>query len=187
MTDRKLLFVRAAFTFVLAFMVAPLAHAADVTINCVPPTSYTDNTPISAGTVITFKIYGALQGVSKQLLDTKTTCAFTRTNVAVGTQCYDVTASVAGAESAHPAEVCKTVAPPVPNPPTLVTITQLAYSVIKSEGLLVLLPVGKVPAGTSCDSSQGVLKDGVTYSVVPTKAIVYSGTARPVVAVAACG
>jgi len=74
--------------------------------------------------------------------------------------------------------------PNTPNPPGGLTVTEMvAYTLVKQSNRFVLLPVGTVPGGTLCDSSQTV--NG--YFVVPTEAVTWSGTIRPVVVVAKCG
>lgn len=104
-------------------LVSFAAYATDVQISCKAPTTYTDNTAIPSGTAITYKVYGAKAGATKQLLDTKSSCSFTRTNVDPGTQEYYVTATVAGTES-NPSSTASIVVPnPTPKPPTGITVT----------------------------------------------------------------
>jgi len=180
----------------IAFQVLSVAsaYATDLTVACTAPTKFTDGTSIPAGTTITYNLYGALQGQSKVLLTPTplATCQSVRTSVKPGTQCYEATAIIGGIESAHTLETCVAVAAPAPQPPgqptvTVSAIAPTAYSVIKSDQQLVLLPVGTVPLGTACDTSQGVVKGTNVFNVVSTKAVTFSGTARPLVVLASCG
>ena len=67
-----------------------------------------------------------------------------------------------------------------------VTTAPTIYTVIKGADNLILLPVGSVPLGTACDTTQGVLRAGKLYNVVDITSVTWSGTARPVVAVGSC-
>jgi len=72
----------------------------------------------------------------------------------------------------------------LPNPPSgLVVVDTTVYYVIQQAGKFVLLPVGTVPNGTPCDSTQNV--NG--HSAVPTSAVTWFGSVRPIVVVAQCG
>lgn len=105
------------------------AFATDVKITCVPPTKYTDATDIGAAP-ITYNLFGGLTGQPKQkLVAAATACSFTRTNVAIGTQEYYVTAVVGQGESDPSQTASIVVAPPPPKKPnspgniTVITIT----------------------------------------------------------------
>lgn len=67
-----------------------------------------------------------------------------------------------------------------------VTTAPTIYTVIKGADNLILIPVGAVPLGTACDTSQGVLRAGKLYNVVDITSVTWSGTARPVVALGSC-
>lgn len=97
-----------------------MAHAAtppSATVSFSAPTSYTDVTPIAAGTAISYTVFMGLRGQPKTTIASIVT---TSTTVTAGltpgnTYCFEVSATVAGQESAHSNEVCKTFALPVPN------------------------------------------------------------------------
>ena len=94
--------------------------------------------------------------------------------------------NVANVYSPYSAPVTKTVldSPATPGAPQMLTVTEMtAFTLIKQDNRFVLLPVGTVPGGTACDSTQYV--NG--HYVVPTSAVTWSGTVRPVVVVAKCG
>lgn len=178
--------MRALVTFLLLFALAPvIARAADATITCPPPTQFTDGTAIPANAAITYKLYAGA------LLDTQPTCKFVRTALPPGTYSFTVTATVAGVESSQTAAVQLVVPALKPNPPgtpvaTISTTAPTAYSVIKSDKTLVLLPVGTIPLGSACDIAQGVLRDGKLFNVVDGSQVTYTGTARPLVVLAQC-
>lgn len=193
------------------------ARAADITVTCDPPKTFvcvptttrtcptTEGDPIPAGTVQTFKLWkpqptttdlppSATPG-QDTLLASDTKCSFPRTNLGAGTYWHYATVTIAGAESNPSLVTSITIAapaPPKPNAPTnpkttLIGAPTTAYSVIKSDQSLVLLPVGTVPPGTACDSTQGVVRGGNLYNVVDKAVVTYTGTARPLVVLAQCG
>jgi len=111
-----------------AILLPQLAHATDAIITCTGPTTYTDGTAIATGTVHSYALYGALQGQTKTKLAVSPTCSFTRTNLAVGTQEWYLTDTIAGIESAPSVLVTKVISPPTPPTPSapgnvVVTIT----------------------------------------------------------------
>ncbi len=175
-------------TLLLLFVLAPIfARAATITVTCTSPTTYTDSTPIIAGTLVTFKLYNA---ASQALLDTRTTCLFPRTGVGPGVYSHYVTASIGGVESDPSNITTDTIGappPPKPNAPgamSAVTVTgPTAYVIEKASDRLVALPAGTVPLGTPCDISQPVLG----LYVVPRAAVTWTGTVRSLAVLASCG
>jgi len=101
-----------------------------------------------------------------------------------GRWCFvGVHANYAGSVSDYSNPVFKDVYD-IPQPPSNLVVTELmAYYVIQQVNKFILLPVGTVPAGTACDSTEYV--NG--YYVVPTDQVIWSGTIRPFVVVAQCG
>lgn len=69
----------------------------------------------------------------------------------------------------------------VPNAPNTV------YTIAKTTDQVILLPVGTVPAGTACDTSQQITQGGKVYSVVPRSAVTWSANVHPLAAFAQCG
>lgn len=181
----------APFGLILVVCLAPMfARAADVSITCAAPTQFTDGSPIPAGTAFTFHLYSGSTG-----LDTQTACQFTRKNLAANTYNYSVTATVAGIES-DKSEIVQVVVPPpvvpalkptAPGAPvgTVSPSSPTAFSVIKSQDSLVMLPVGRTNA-TSCDLTQAVQLGAQTYRPVPASSVTFTGTARPIVIFALC-
>jgi hypothetical protein len=108
-------------------LVTTLAQATDLKITCTGPTAYDDaaKTPIPAGKVITYQLYGGLQGQPKLKLPDAfgPVCSFTRKNVSLGTQEYYLTATIDNVESVPSTLVSYVVTPPVPGAPSGVTVT----------------------------------------------------------------
>lgn len=185
--------MRLIVALVCLFILAPLAHATDVTVTCVAPTTNTDGTPIAGA--ITFNLYNALKGATKVFKQSQPTCSFLEPSVAAGNQCYAVSATVGVVDSGMTVEACTTITgtPPAlkPNKPGAPNVKQsvtapTVFSVLKAVDSLVLIPIGTVPNGTTCDTSQGVIRDGVFYGRVETSAITFTGTARPLVSFGVC-
>jgi len=111
-------------TLALLCLFLPLAaKATDIDLQCVPPMTFDDGTPMTGS--LGFNFYGALKDQPKVLLTPSPLpdCASKRLNVRAGVQCYEVTAVLknppAGVtpESAHTAETCIPVdVPPVTCP-----------------------------------------------------------------------
>lgn len=181
----------------LAALLCPaLAHAVDFTLTCVGPAKWDNGDVIASGTAITYKLYGALTGDTKALLDTKPACSFPRTNVAAGSREYQITASIGNIESNPSPTYTKVVAPtpiadrdgdgvpdatdacpdvkgtmangcpPAPVPPTLVTTSVSAYELRGTANAPNLVLTGIAPLGVVCGPETRVV-NGITYCRVP--------------------
>jgi len=153
-----------------------VASATDVKITCTAPTKNTDGTDITAAQgALTFNLYGGLQGQTKQKLVTgATSCSFTRTAVAFGTQEYQATAVALGVESPASNTASTVVPPPTPGPPTnTVVVTLVAYEMRGSTATndLRMVRVGRVYEGTSCLQTT-VAVGGKKYQQLPDRAVV---------------
>jgi hypothetical protein len=103
-------------------VVAPVASVPTLTLTWQPVTTMSDGTPIAAGVVVTYNIYGGHVATGPfALATTVSTTAATRTNVALGLDCYYVTAVVNAVESAGSAVACITVT--ANGPPPVVSTT----------------------------------------------------------------
>lgn len=111
----------AALYATLVWGAISLAHADPAVINFSAPTTYTDGTPIAAGTVVTYGVYQAPQGqpLVKVATITGTTTTITTGLTPGATFCFAVTALIAGQESAQSNQVCKLSSFPVPSPVTI--------------------------------------------------------------------
>jgi hypothetical protein len=166
----------------LLFVIAPIfARAADVKINCAPPTTFIDGTPIPAGTPMAFKLYAG------SLLDTQPKCFFVRVGLAPNTYNYTATAvaTVDGADTesdrSDPVQVVVPGTPPPP-PPVFATTSTVAYTVVSGNNRLAFLIVGSVPLGTPCDPQQ--VANG--FNLVPWTSVTFDGPAKPHAVLAQC-
>lgn len=203
-TDNFTFYVLAAMALILvpALGFAQTSNES-LTVSCGPPAANADGSAISSAATITYKVYGGLQGTSPLPLLTSTplaSCSRTAANVDVGTICYAVSAvetigTAAPVEGAQTAPICTTVAAPSPTPgtPTNVTVTvsvpavaNTVYVLEKSSDQLVMLPAGTVPAGTTCDDTQGTTVNGSSYNVVPHASVTWTGNVNSLVAFAKC-
>lgn len=92
-------------------------------LNWVRPTSNTDGTVIAAATALTYTLYKR-SGATDAAVCTTTAASAGQTNLAPGTHTWLVTARVGtGPESGKSNAASKTVDPPVPNPPSNLTVT----------------------------------------------------------------
>ena len=96
---------------------------------------------------------------------------------------------VDGNESAYSNEVLKTEGTtpppdPLPMPPVILGEEEVVYTVVKQPNKFILLPVGTVPAGTTCDLNNTTNGHGA----VPTDDVVWTSAtgSRPIVVVAQC-
>jgi hypothetical protein len=169
----------------ILFLISGSAHAA-TQISWTLPTTNTDGSSIPAsgtGSLTSSRVeYGTCSGSSFGTKISEIVVGVPATNaviedLAAGTYCFRVFAkNTYGTESGPSAVVSKTIATPVPNPPTLVTVSTVAYDYIKKGNRFVLgKPVGTVPLGTACGSF--VIKNkGTSYYEVSN--VTFTGTTR---------
>lgn len=163
--------------FALVTAPAVPALAAPVPLTCTLPSKYADaaQTPIPANKVITIKFYrgtsAAAAAASTTPVQTATTCAATD-EAPPGQHYYVATATVDSVESTRTSAVTVVVPNLTPQPPSNLQATvQVANTNAYKQRLAIdgfsLVAVGKFPAGTSCDASNIIKKDGVEYMLVP--------------------
>lgn len=110
--------------------------------------------------------------------------SYTVTGLTPGAYCFRAFAKTQYGESDPSNVASKTLTPPLPAPPSNLTVVNLqVYTVIKQKDRFVLLPVGTVPADTPCDPAQSV--NGM--NAVPRDAVQWTGTVQDDVVVARCG
>lgn len=196
-----------AFAFAILASWGNVARAAptDAILTWTVPTQNSDGTPLTnlAGYVLSYSTDPAVPSTGANFATVTITnpalTTYTVSGLAAGTWYFAMRSTNAKGDFSERTSIASVVLsgstnpPPktIPKPPgdlkvTTPSVPNTAFSVIKSQEQLVLLPVGTVPADTSCDASQAVVKNGVTFYVVPTSAVTYSGSARPVVVLAAC-
>lgn len=181
----------AASLAVLGFGTAEAQTASNqVTLSCTPPTTDTNGGALAPP--ITYKLYGALQGVTKQLLASGlTTCGAVRTNVTPGTQCYQMSANNVLGESDMSNEACKVVTaipPGKPTPPTNLIATAAVvvgmnmapvYQFNKAGGMTNSTLLGFMPVGQPCGQTVAFTYKGMTYRPVVDKTKVEFWGAAP--------
>lgn len=176
-------------TLALLGLFLPLiATAGTLTASWTNPVTYSDTTPLPTSDITQTRVeYGTCNGAAfgtrinqGAVQGALTTITFT--GLPPATYCVRAFTTAKGTESlaSNVSQVTITQAPP--NPPVLVTTATTAYAITKSRDRFVAVPVGTVRLGVACDASQQVLK----FNVVPVAQITFTGTARPIVAVAAC-
>lgn len=170
-----------------------MARAGEAKVSWTAPTQRVDGSALDnlAG-------YRVLWGTAPRnysaeaLINDPSTLTYTILELPPGTHYFAVTAFDAdGLESAYSAEVSKTIITPPPLPPGDVIVLdeeRVAYTLERTVDRIALVPVGTVPPGTECDSSQFVRdSNGIQANVVPKSAVVWAGTVRTEVALADCG
>lgn len=100
---------------ILLLAASPVLAAEPDIISFIPPTTFTDGSPIPPGTVITYNIYQGIQGQPKTKITTITT---TGTTVTTGllpgtTYCFAATAIISGIEGGQNPDVADDPLTPV--------------------------------------------------------------------------
>lgn len=177
----------------LACLLSLPAAAGDMVLTWTHPTKNTDNTNIPAsgpGSLTGTRVeWGTCSGnnfgtkAGEQVVAAPA-ATYTVTNLAPGKWCARVYArNTYSQESAPTNAVSKVLEAPTPNPPSDLTVRDLVvYQVIGTLDRIALLPVGTVPAGTTCDPTQTV--NG--FYAVPRAAVTWYGSVKPQVVVASC-
>jgi len=192
----KLLVATAVIGVLAAIFFGGTAHAADATLSWTNPTKYTDGTNIASGALTqTSIIYGKCNAASNGLLATPAPVtvvvpqpATTRviTGLGAGSWCFAARSETAAAQSAFTAYVSKVIVL-TPEPPTGLTVADtVAFMAVRQDNRFAMVPVGSVPAGTPCDTGNGVVSDGRAYYAVPTSAVSWYGSTQPTVALSTC-
>lgn len=166
------------------------AQTGTAALSCTAPTQYTDGTAIGSA-AISYRFYRGTTAASQTTASpVQNACSYTFTGLAAGTHYFSVTAIVGGQESAKTAAVSKVIAPPVPSPPTGLTVAQdlTAWTIVTTDGAIVALEVGRVAPGTACDSAQSVTPYGLgkTLYHVPESSVTFLPGATAIVTVAEC-
>jgi hypothetical protein len=197
MTHRSnwLIFAAALTTALALAFIAGVVYAADATITWTNPTQNTDGTAIPAtgagaltGTRVDYKLCSAT--TAPQAVTVPAPAASTVvTGLAPGTWCFTAFSTNNQSQTSVASNTAqKTIAapPPVPNPPTIVTIETTAYEIqIRGNGEIVLgRNVGTLALGTPCGN--GPITTAGSYYVVDPQAVEFSRTAKSALVVAKC-
>jgi hypothetical protein len=204
-------FLRLALVTVLGCALASLAHAqakartmicvgtSSSTLTWQPPVQNSDGSTLTdlAGFTIRFGTSSATLDQVIRLSDPKLT-SYTVDCLTPGQWFFAMTSvNAASAESvatdAVSAPVVGTPPPPpiLPQPPgglkvSVPATTNTVYSNLKQTDRAVMLPVGTVPAGTTCLTGEAILANGQQYNAVPHSAVSWSGSVRPAIVYARC-
>lgn len=175
-----------AAVLVLSMLLSGIASAAERTVSWTNPTQYTDGTALPASAIQrTTVVWGSNPD---QLIHTAVvngSATSTVIDFPVGTHFVAARTTAGNTDSALSNIAQITIAPPAPNPPSNLTVTQgqqTAYQLIGTKDQFVLLPVGTVAEGTECDSSQSVLG----HYVVPRESVAWYGSVKPQAVLARC-
>lgn len=187
----------AAFTALLAVIALCLGasptHAGDAVLTWTLATQNTDGTAIPASgptSLASTRVeWGSCSGsnfgtkAGEQVV-AKPATTYTITNLSAGTYCFRAySRTVAGVESAPTNVVSKTILPAPPQPPGNLTVAAtVVYQLIGTPDRFATIPVGTIPAGTPCDTTQAVLG----LYVVPRAAVTWYGSTRPQSVLAQC-
>jgi hypothetical protein len=159
-----------------------------LTLTDTPPTTYTNGTPITSGTSVTYCFFAQPSAAGGAPTAIPSSCATTPVfNVAVapaGTDCYSSTATVASQTSVQSNVVCQSVPQQNPNPPQLsvtvpatvganvAPVVQYSYNA-STNTKNKLGVVGFVPVGTTCGGTTVFTYRGQTYQNVPVSAVTW--------------
>jgi len=173
---------------ILLMLVSP-AFAEDHTLTWARPLIKSDGTAIASTKALTYTV---LHATSDNCMDQPsnyvslvsglTGLTWVNTGVSPGFHWYQIQALSGTTVFAYTNPVCMPVmgfTPALQAGP--------AYSPVKTTDAFVLLQVGTITAGTSCDLTQSIIQSGVTYYVVPEAAVSLSNPAdQPTALVAKC-
>jgi len=160
------------------------------------PTQYEDGTAVPAGTLVrTSLIYGICNATSNGLLATPApvtvtvpypATTHTITGLGNGKWCFAARSETATEQSVWTGYVWKDVILKPKPPSGLTVVATTGFMAIRRENSYVMLPIGQVPAGTPCDSNNGVIANGVSYFAVPASSVQWYGATESTVVLASC-
>jgi len=175
----------------LALLFVSTAFADDHTLTWARPLIKSDGTAIASTKALTYTVLHATSdncmdlpdsSVFKSLVTGLTVLTWVNAGAAPGFHWYQIQALSGTTVFAYTNPVCMAVmgfTPALQAGP--------AYSPVKTTDALVLLAVGTITAGTSCDLTQSIVQGGATYYVVPVAAVTLSNPAsEPTALVAKC-
>ena len=155
--------VAIAAASILLILAASRVFGGELATSWVNPTKNTDGSSIPAtgkGALVGNQVeYGTCSGAGfgvksgEMVLDSVST-AYTFTGIEPGTWCVRIyTRNGYGSESGASPVASKVIVPPVPMPPTLVTIATTAYELRQyTGGSLRFVAVGTIPLGVPCET-----------------------------------
>lgn len=191
---RSILAALALFWLIVMLFFMTAANAGEARVSWTAPTERTDGSSLDnlAGYRV---LWGTSpRGYTQSAVVMHPTTEYAVTDLPEGTHYFAVTAFDANdLESAPSAEASKTIVAavvPLPESPSALVVQESArsaYTLVQTADRIVLVPVGIVPAGTSCDLTQAVRdSNGLLGYVVPKDSVTWAGTVRAEVVVAEC-
>ena len=187
---KKLILIVCAAVF--CAVIESEAYAGSATATWTHPTSYVDGSPLVATDISQTRLeYGSCSGTAFGVKSGETVVAGAATTatisgLAAGSYCFRAYTTAKGVESGPSAVASKTVPQAAPSPPTLTTISTVAYSVTVDWPNLAFVrskAVGTVALGVPCAAA--ATDDGL--HMIPLSAVKLTGANRPAYVVAACG
>lgn len=168
------IFFGVVFGLVTLFLLsaALYAHAGEATVSWTAPTQNCD------GSQLTDLSGYELRWGQGTALPAKADTAYLVQNLPPGEWWFSVASLTTGGEKSQFVTVTKVIPPE-----EFKTVGTVVYTFIKNEDRILVLPVGTVALGVACDATQTV--NG--KHVVPRSAVTWTGSVRPVVALADCG
>lgn len=163
-----------ALVLVLCLIIYNVGHAANVEVSWTQPTTNVDGSTIPTtgpGRLIGNRVewgtcvdtaFGVAAG---QQVFAVPTVRYTVLSLLPGTHCFRAYASTTYGESAASTAAQKVIVPPLPNPPTIVTATTVAYKYRQINGELSLARAFVVQRGVPCGKVIGRI-DGKNYRQV---------------------
>lgn len=185
--------------FLLLLLLSLSATAATVQLTWTPSTTNVDGSSIPAtgsGSLTHYTLqYGSCGGTAPnyvfgtaagQVNIPAPSATYTTADIfGPGLHCFRLSATnTFGQVSAYTNAASKNITPPIPNPPSALTVTvTTAYYLIQQINRLAFIPVGTVPASTPCDTTQSA--NG--YYAVDRAAVTWYGSTKPQIVFAQCG
>jgi hypothetical protein len=173
-------------------------QGSNVLVTCTPPTTNTNNTPISqTQQPLKFYFWEALQsgiqtGIYRQISPAQPQCQYNWPNLEVGMHYFVVaTADALGGLSGPSNEATKNVLPPgqpIPAAPTSlsaplkVTTDPRIFVMKQTKNQITFTQVGTKPLSSTCDDTQPVLDK----FVVPREGVTWLGSVQPQVVFGIC-
>lgn len=170
------------------------ANAGTITVNWTAPTKNVDGTDIPTaasdpGALASYTLYyavctGSTMPPTVQTVQVAAPALTKALTLPPGHYCIQASATnVGGQTSSKTNVVTADVLPPVPLPPSGLTVSALTvYQALQAKDKFVMVPVGTVPGDTLCDVSQSA--NG--YYAVPRDVVVFFGNVKPQLVFAKC-
>lgn len=116
------------------FGVAQAQTAPAITAHWDVVTAMSDGTPIPAGKLVSYNLYGGHSASGPWTLAINTTAlSVVRSGVSVGIDCYQLTSMIGSTESAPTTSICVTITGGLPPPVSTTPATPTGFSVLQTQ------------------------------------------------------